>query len=69
MLDKLLNAEQRSAVNFALTVKEISVIHGPPGTGKTQTLVEIVRQLVRQEKRVLMCGPSNASVDNMAERL
>ncbi|KAJ9071731.1 hypothetical protein DSO57_1034069 [Entomophthora muscae] len=45
------------------------VIYGPPGTGKTQTLVELVRQIVCTDKRVLVCGPSNTSVDNLLERI
>lgn len=50
---------------------DTALIHGPPGTGKTQTLLEIIRQLVLQTppKRVLVCGPSNISVDNIALRL
>ena len=45
------------------------MIHGPPGTGKTYTLIELIRQLVHQNQRVLVCGPSNISVDNIVERL
>ncbi|KAI9348834.1 P-loop containing nucleoside triphosphate hydrolase protein [Pilaira anomala] len=68
--DETLNASQKEAVRFALGSPEISLIHGPPGTGKTYTLVEIIRQLsVNQKKRVLVCGPSNISVDNLVERL
>ncbi|KAF9515834.1 hypothetical protein BS47DRAFT_1371885 [Hydnum rufescens UP504] len=48
---------------------EIALIHGPPGTGKTHTLIEIIRQLVAQGKRVLVCGASNLAVDNLLERL
>ncbi|KAI7894415.1 P-loop containing nucleoside triphosphate hydrolase protein [Mucor mucedo] len=68
--DETLNDSQKEAVRFALGSPEISLIHGPPGTGKTYTLVEIIRQLsVNQNKRVLVCGPSNISVDNLVERL
>ncbi|PIA18593.1 P-loop containing nucleoside triphosphate hydrolase protein [Coemansia reversa NRRL 1564] len=67
--DNSLNAEQRCAVNLAVSAREIALIHGPPGTGKTHTLVEVVRQLVAQGKRLLVCGPSNVSVDNLAERV
>lgn len=49
--------------------QEIALIWGPPGTGKTQTLVEIVRLLVKEGKRVLVCGASNLAVDNLVERL
>ena len=65
-----LNDSQREAVRFALSARHIALIHGPPGTGKTHTLVELIRQLalVRKE-RVLVCGPSNMAVDTLAERL
>lgn len=63
-----LNKPQKEAVEFALS-QQVSVIHGPPGTGKTYTVVEIVRQLVSRGERVLVCGPSNISVDNVLERL
>ncbi|KAJ2095301.1 hypothetical protein GGI09_004944, partial [Coemansia sp. S100] len=69
MLDKSLNKSQRDAVRLALAVKDIAMIHGPPGTGKTHTLLEIIRQLVGEGKRILVCGPSNVSVDNLVERL
>ncbi|RKP37806.1 DNA helicase-like protein [Dimargaris cristalligena] len=68
--DSNLNESQRQAVRFALAARDVALIHGPPGTGKTYTLVEIIRQIVgKTEKRVLVCGPSNISVDNLAERL
>ncbi|KAI7899401.1 P-loop containing nucleoside triphosphate hydrolase protein [Cokeromyces recurvatus] len=68
--DETLNESQKEAVRFALGSPEIALIHGPPGTGKTYTLVEIIRQLsINQKKRVLVCGPSNISVDNLVERL
>lgn len=64
-----LNASQQHAVRFALQ-NEIAIIHGPPGTGKTYTLVEIIQQLVAYRgERVLVCGPSNISVDTILERL
>uniref|UniRef100_A0A060T056 DNA helicase n=1 Tax=Blastobotrys adeninivorans TaxID=409370 RepID=A0A060T056_BLAAD len=67
-LDETLNDSQKEAIRYALG-SELSVIHGPPGTGKTYTVIEIVRQLVKSGKRVLVCGPSNISVDNILERL
>ncbi|QRV98888.1 DNA polymerase alpha subunit A [Ceratobasidium sp. AG-Ba] len=67
--DEHLNESQQEAVRFALQSPEIALIHGPPGTGKTQTLVEIIRQLVLENKRVLVCGASNLAVDNLLERL
>ncbi|EUC61245.1 P-loop nucleoside triphosphate hydrolase [Rhizoctonia solani AG-3 Rhs1AP] len=69
LMDSYLNDSQKEAVKFALDSPEIALIHGPPGTGKTQTLVEIIRQLVQQGKRVLVCGASNLAVDNLLERL
>ncbi|KAG8921469.1 hypothetical protein FRC00_008611, partial [Tulasnella sp. 408] len=68
-MDPSLNPSQQEAVRFALEAPEIALIHGPPGTGKTHTLVEIIRQLVAQEKKVLVCGASNLAVDNLLERL
>ncbi|KAF8972864.1 hypothetical protein BGZ46_010001 [Entomortierella lignicola] len=68
-LDPTLNPSQREAVRFALAAEQVALIHGPPGTGKTFTLVELIRQLVLQKKRILVCGPSNISVDNLVERL
>lgn len=67
--DTTLNDPQKEAVRFAMSSSEVTLIHGPPGTGKTYTLIEIVRQLIKQKKRVLICGPSNISVDNIVERL
>ncbi|KAJ2801362.1 hypothetical protein H4S07_004958 [Coemansia furcata] len=69
MFDKSLNRSQRDAVRLALAVQEVAMIHGPPGTGKTHTLLEIIRQFVAEGKRILVCGPSNVSVDNLVERL
>ncbi|KTW26261.1 uncharacterized protein T551_03560 [Pneumocystis jirovecii RU7] len=70
LFDNTLNDGQKKAVEFSLASKEITVIHGPPGTGKTSTLIEIIRQFVFRNKRLLVCGPSNVSVaDNIVERL
>ncbi|TNY18032.1 P-loop containing nucleoside triphosphate hydrolase protein [Rhodotorula diobovata] len=69
LIDDNLNDSQREAVDFALSSEEVALIWGPPGTGKTQTLVEIIRQLVRDDKRVLVCGASNLAVDNILARL
>ncbi|MFO0841194.1 MAG: AAA domain-containing protein [Gemmataceae bacterium] len=68
-LDSGLNASQRDAVRLALAAKDVAVLHGPPGTGKTTTVVEVVRQAVRRGWRVLVCAPSNLAVDNVLERL
>ncbi|NWR80165.1 SMBP2 protein, partial [Centropus unirufus] len=64
-----LDASQRDAVTFALAQRELAIIHGPPGTGKTTTLVEIILQGVQQGLKVLCCAPSNIAVDNLVERL
>ncbi|KAJ1562083.1 hypothetical protein HK405_016075 [Cladochytrium tenue] len=65
-----LNGSQHEAVRFALSARHVALIHGPPGTGKSHTIVELVRQLVlRDGERVLVCGPSNVSVDTLAERM
>ncbi|HWG44394.1 MAG TPA: AAA domain-containing protein [Gemmataceae bacterium] len=68
-LDAALNESQREAVRFALAAKDVAVIHGPPGTGKTTTLVELIRHAVRRGEKVLVCAPSNLAVDNLLERL
>ncbi|OAL39183.1 hypothetical protein AYO20_01501 [Fonsecaea nubica] len=67
--DSTLNPSQQDAVRFALGAPEIALIHGPPGTGKTYTLIELILQLLKRKQRVLVCGPSNISVDNIVERL
>ncbi|RCI11933.1 hypothetical protein L249_4213 [Ophiocordyceps polyrhachis-furcata BCC 54312] len=67
--DPTLNDSQKDAIRFALASREIALIHGPPGTGKTHTLVELILQFVKAGQRVLVCGPSNISVDNLVERL
>ncbi|NXQ24054.1 SMBP2 protein, partial [Alaudala cheleensis] len=64
-----LDESQREAVSFSLAQRELAIIHGPPGTGKTTTLVEIILQAVQQGLKVLCCAPSNVAVDNLVERL
>jgi ATP-dependent RNA/DNA helicase IGHMBP2 len=68
-LDKNLNPSQVAAVEHALSAEDFAIIHGPPGTGKTTTVVELVRQAVARGERVLVCAPSNLGVDNVLERL
>jgi predicted DNA helicase len=64
-----LNATQHAAVRLALAAEDLAIIHGPPGTGKTTTVVELIRQLVARGETVLACAPSNLAVDNLLERL
>ncbi len=64
-----LNASQREAVRFALAANDLAIIHGPPGTGKTTTVVELIVQAVQKGQRVLACAPSNTAVDNLLARL
>ncbi|KJX95412.1 DNA-binding protein smubp-2 [Zymoseptoria brevis] len=67
--DPTLNDSQKDAIHFALASREVALIHGPPGTGKTHTLIELILQMVKLKLRLLVCGPSNISVDNIVERL
>ncbi|EIW60347.1 P-loop containing nucleoside triphosphate hydrolase protein [Trametes versicolor FP-101664 SS1] len=73
--DKSLNSSQQEAIRFALGSPEVACIHGPPGTGKTHTLIELIRHFTSatpsnpKPLRLLVCGASNMSVDNILERL
>ncbi|OGR92291.1 MAG: hypothetical protein A2992_06705 [Elusimicrobia bacterium RIFCSPLOWO2_01_FULL_59_12] len=64
-----LNKYQKQAVEKALEAKDVALVHGPPGTGKTTVLVEIIRQSVVRGARVLASAPSNIAVDNLLEKL
>lgn len=64
-----LNATQESAVNKVLRAKDVAIVHGPPGTGKTTTLVEAVYETLHRENQVLVCAQSNMAVDWIAEQL
>ena len=67
--NKKLNDSQNQAVAFALSAEDVAIIHGPPGTGKTTTLIELMRQIVRNGQTVLAVAASNLAVDNILERL
>jgi len=64
-----LNASQQAAVQFALASEDLAIIHGPPGTGKTTTVVELICQAIDRGHKVLACAPSNTAVDNLLVRL
>lgn len=64
-----LNNSQKKALEKVLSAHDVGIIHGPPGTGKTTTLVQGIRQTVANEKQVLVCAPSNAAIDLLVEKL
>ncbi len=64
-----LNATQEDAVNRVLRAKDVAIVHGPPGTGKTTTLVEAIRETLMRESQVLVCAQSNMAVDWISEKL
>ena len=64
-----LNASQEIAVNEVRWAKDVAVVHGPPGTGKTTTLVEAIFETLRRESQVLVCAQSNMAVDWISEKL
>ena len=63
------NPTQEKAVNEVLWAKDVAVVHGPPGTGKTTTLVEAIYETLRRETQVLVCAQSNMAVDWISEKL
>ena len=64
-----LNKTQEEAVNHVLWAKDVAIVHGPPGTGKTTTLVEAIYETLRRENQVLVCAQSNMAVDWISEKL
>ncbi len=65
-----LNESQQLAVSKILTANELAIVHGPPGTGKTTTLVEAIKALIKQDKKqILVVAPSNTAVDLLSEKL
>ena len=68
-IDTQLNASQKEALLGSMAHQRFSIIHGPPGTGKTTTLVSLVKAITQIEQRVLICAPSNNAVDLLAKKL
>lgn len=64
-----LNSSQEEAINKILRAKDVSIVHGPPGTGKTTTLVEAIYETLRRESQVMVCAQSNKAVDWISEQL
>lgn len=64
-----LNESQESAVNKVLCAREVAIVHGPPGTGKTTTLVEAICETLNRENQILVCAQSNMAVDWISEQL
>jgi ATP-dependent RNA/DNA helicase IGHMBP2 len=64
-----INESQRQALQKVLDAEDVAFIHGPPGTGKTTTLVYAIAQTIKEERQVLVCAPSNAAVDLLADKL
>jgi superfamily I DNA and/or RNA helicase len=64
-----LNDSQLVAVRHVIAAQDVAIIHGPPGTGKTTTLVQAILETIRRERRVLVCAPSNTAVDLLTEKL
>ena len=70
VIRNVLNESQQRAVDTILSANELAVVHGPPGTGKTTTLVEAVKALIRQEhQKILVVAPSNTAVDLLSEKI
>lgn len=65
----VLNKSQNAALSNAMASNDIALIHGPPGTGKTTTVVQLVKEIAKREAQILVCAPSNAAVDLLVERL
>lgn len=64
-----LNESQNDSMQSILEAEDLAIVHGPPGTGKTTTLVEAIAEIVKEEKQVLVCAPSNAATDHLARSL
>lgn len=64
-----LNTSQNAAVNSCVNANDVAIIHGPPGTGKTTTIVQAIRHILHNEKQIMVCCPSNTGVDLLVEKL
>ncbi len=64
-----INDSQQKAINTILKAQDIAIVHGPPGTGKTTTLVEAIYEVLRRESQVLVCAQSNMAIDWIAQKL
>ncbi|NJN27971.1 MAG: AAA family ATPase [Cyclobacteriaceae bacterium] len=64
-----LNQSQNSAIDLIRNAKDVAIVHGPPGTGKTTTLVRAIMETILEEQQILVCAPSNAAVDLFVEKL
>ncbi|CAN6454156.1 unnamed protein product [Victoria cruziana] len=69
LFNSSLDHSQRDAIAKALSSQNVFLLHGPPGTGKTTTVVEIILQEVKRGSKILACAASNIAVDNIVERL
>jgi ATP-dependent RNA/DNA helicase IGHMBP2 len=64
-----LNQSQNDALNLIRNARDVAIVHGPPGTGKTSTLVQSILYLLKEESQMMVCAPSNAAVDLLVEKL
>jgi superfamily I DNA and/or RNA helicase len=67
--NEVLNDSQNAAVNAIIRAEDLAIIHGPPGTGKTTTLVSAIQEMVKRGEQILVCTPSNAAADHIAVEL
>jgi ATP-dependent RNA/DNA helicase IGHMBP2 len=65
----ILNESQQQALQKVASASDVAFIHGPPGTGKTTTLVQAIKATIKEEKQVLVCAPSNAAIDLLVDKL
>lgn len=67
--NEMLNDSQNKAVNAIIHTKDLALVHGPPGTGKTTTLVSAIHEMIKRGEQILVCTPSNAAADHIAIEL